>query len=43
MVNTFGQTAKVGRKQRSLEFGIHIPYENKDRGADNVKITDYHK
>ena len=32
MVNTFGQTAKVGRKQRSLEFGIHIPYENKDRG-----------
>lgn len=31
-VNTFGQTIKTGKKEKSLEFGIHIPYENKDRG-----------
>ena len=31
-VNTFGQTLKTGKKEKSLEFGIHIPFENKDKG-----------
>lgn len=31
-VTTLGQTLKTGKKEKSLEFGIHIPFENKDKG-----------
>lgn len=31
-INTFGQTVKTGKKEKSLKFGIHIPFENKDKG-----------
>ena len=32
VINTFGQTIKTGKKEKSLEFGIHVPFENKDKG-----------
>ena len=31
-VTTLGQTFKSGKKEKSLDFGIHIPYENNDKG-----------
>ena len=31
-VTTLGQTLKTGKKEKSLEFGIHIPFEKKDKG-----------
>lgn len=31
-VNTFGQTVKTGKIEKSFEFGIHIPFENKYKG-----------
>ena len=31
-INTFGQTIKTGKTEKGLDFGIHIPFENKNRG-----------
>lgn len=32
VVNTFGQTVKIGKIEKGFEFGIHIPFENKYKG-----------
>lgn len=31
-INTFGQTIKTGKTEKGVEFGIHIPFENKNKG-----------
>ncbi len=32
VIDTFGQTVDSGKKQKFLEFGIHIPFGNKNEG-----------